>query len=443
MSAAADDIPPASLPLDRDTNGSGERELPPATALFRAQAVEGLRSRHGRPVPLFGIASWVVVAFIVALLVAVLATLFLSSFARKETVEGFLQPQSGSATITFPRPGRVTDIYVREGQMVRKGQRLMKISLDTALEGETLGSRLARANDTQAAELRQQMVAERWSDSARQEEAASRFAGAQTQIGHLTKAASLQRERLSLAQETLAGLETLLARGFVSKMRLREKEAEVIMIRQAISDTERQIDQARADMATLRATSGQARADTARTVAQLRSNKAQLEQQRAQSDAERDVILVAPYAGRLVTVRAVIGSALDANTPLATVLPQGDKLEAVLWVPSRAIGFVTPGDQVRLMFDAFPYQRFGTGHGTVRAISTTPVDARELPSRTLADEGVVYRVKVQLEAQAIDAYGKSWVLAPGSRLRADLILDRQSLLDWVLDPLQAFRKRST
>lgn len=416
--------------------------MPPATALFRPQAIEGLRTRHGRPVPLFGIASWMVVAFIIATLVAVVATLFLSSFARKETVEGLLQPQSGSATITFARPGRVTDIYVREGQMVRKGQRLMKISLDTALEGETLGSRLARANDAQATELQQQMVAERLSSTARQQETASRIAGARTQVAHLVESVALQRERLRLSEETLAGLETLRERGFVSTMRLREKQAEVILIRQAIGETERQIDQTRADMATLQATASQASADAARATAQLRSSQAQLDQQRAQSDAERDVILVAPYTGRLSTVRAVVGSALEANVPLATVLPQGEQLEAVLWVPSRAIGFVTTGDAVRLMFDAFPYQRFGTGHGTVSAISATPVDARELPFQALAPEGALYRVKVRLEAQTMQAYGKSWALAPGSRLRADLILDRQSLLDWVLDPLQAFRKRA-
>ena len=411
-------------------------------ALFRAQAIEGLRSRHGRPVALFGIGSWSLVAFMIVVFAAILIFLFTSTFARKETVEGFLQPETGSATINFARPGRVTDIYVREGQVVAKGQRLMKISLDTALEDETLGSRLARASDRQAAELASELTAAGSSGIAERAETQSRIAGARTQIAHLAETVTLQKRRLVLGQETLSGLFKLRDRGFVSEMRVRDKQAEVIGIEQAIADTQRQIDQTRSEVQTLQATASQAHANSARLTAQLRANQAQLDQQRAQSDAERDVVLVAPYAGRLVTVRATVGSMLESGAPLATVLPKDAKLEAVLWVPSRAIGFVTAGDDVRLMFDAFPFQRFGTGQGVVKSISSVPVDAKDVPFEGLAREGSLYRVKVVLGSQAVRAYGKAWSLSPGSRLRADLILDRQTLLDWVLDPLQAFRNRS-
>jgi membrane fusion protein len=52
-------------------------------------------------------------------------------------------------------------------------------------------------------------------------------------------------------------------------------------------------------------------------------------------------------------------------------------------------------------------------------------------------------IDVELDQQAVTAYGKAWALAPGMRLSADIILEKRSLLDWLLDPLFAARQRQT
>lgn len=427
-------------PPERATSPIG----PSTIGLFRAEAIEGLRSRHGRPVPLFGIGSWALVLFMFTVFVAIIVFLFTSNFSRKETVEGFLQPETGSATINFSRAGRVTDIYVREGQSVVKGQRLMKVSLDSTLDSEkgTLGAQLARANEQQNLELATELTASGQSSRAQQAELRSRAAGARAQIAHLNTSVALQRQRLALNQQNLDGLMKLREKGFVSAMRLRDKQAEILAAEQAIADTQRQLDQTRSDVGATEAMAAQADAEATRAAAQLRANQASLDEKRAQSDAESSVVLVAPFTGKLVTVRAVAGEAVQPGVSLATVLPRDARLEAVLWVPSRAIGFVTKQADVRLMFDAFPFERFGSGKGTVTSISSTPVDAREVPLANAEREGALYRVRVKLGSQAVHAYGKAWALAPGSRLRADVILERQSLIDWFLDPLRAFRGRS-
>ena len=40
------------------------------------------------------------------------------------------------------------------------------------------------------------------------------------------------------------------------------------------------------------------------------------------------------------------------------------------------------------------------------------------------------------------AYGKAWPLAAGMSLSADLVLEERSLLDWLLEPLLAAKKRA-
>jgi membrane fusion protein len=414
----------------------------PALLLYRPEAIAGLRSRHGSPARLFGVGTWAMVLFMVAVLICVSLFLVLSTFARKETVEGLLQPDSGVAAIRYSRAGTVKRLFVREGQYVAEGQPLMAITLDTVTDGgDTLGRRMLEANDRQNAQLQIQSIAADASSAAERREVAARISGARAQISHLADSLALQRQRLALGERTLESLSTLQQKGFVSAIRLRDKEAETLSLRQSMVETERQIDQARSDVASLSASAARLGPEAARGRAQLVAAEATLDEKRAQTDAERSVVLVAPNAGRVVTLRVSIGSAVAPGAALAAVLPQRARLLAELWVPSRAAGFVRRGDDVRLMLDAFPYQRFGIARGKVESISSTPVDPVDLPLQTERKEAL-YRIRVRLAEQTIGAYGKKWALSPGSRLKADLILERQSLMDWVLDPLRAVSKRA-
>ena len=53
-----------------------------------------------------------------------------------------------------------------------------------------------------------------------------------------------------------------------------------------------------------------------------------------------------------------------------------------------------------------------------------------------------YRVRVALRTQAMVAYGKAVPLQADMQLRADIIFDRRSFAQWLLDPLLSSRGRS-
>ena len=54
----------------------------------------------------------------------------------------------------------------------------------------------------------------------------------------------------------------------------------------------------------------------------------------------------------------------------------------------------------------------------------------------------VFRVRVRLAKDTIMAYGQDLPLQPGLLLSADVIIDRRSLIEWLLDPLYAVGRRS-
>ena len=150
----------------------------------------------------------------------------------------------------------------------------------------------------------------------------------------------------------------------------------------------------------------------------------------------------APGDGTVTAIQAVVGAAAGSTLSLMSVVPSDHKLDAHLYGPSRAVGFVRPGQRVLLRYQAFPYQRFGHYLGEVGSVSRTAVNPSDLPA-PLATAGSatasepLYRITVQLAQQAVNAYGESRVLQPGMSLEAEVSLERRRLYEWVIEPIQA------
>jgi hypothetical protein len=108
----------------------------------------------------------------------------------------------------------------------------------------------------------------------------------------------------------------------------------------------------------------------------------------------------------------------------------GAKLQAHLYAPDKAVGFIRRGDAVLLRYPAFPYQKFGHFHGTVAGVS------KIAPTGTHTDGAVPgYRVTVELESQSVAAYGKPQPLQAGMLAEADVLQDTRRLYEWALEPL--------
>ncbi|MBA4165576.1 MAG: secretion protein HlyD, partial [Erythrobacter sp.] len=147
--------------------------------------------------------------------------------------------------------------------------------------------------------------------------------------------------------------------------------------------------------------------------------------------------LTAPFAGTVTALTMRSGQRVGLQSQIMAVIPQNARLRAELLVPSQAIGFVKRGQEVRLAIDAFPYQRFGTVTGTVMTVASSAV------SQTLPNGSVVsaYPVVVDIDNPEVVAFGRREQLVPGMSLTARIITEKQSLIEWLFEPLFAVRRR--
>lgn len=170
--------------------------------------------------------------------------------------------------------------------------------------------------------------------------------------------------------------------------------------------------------------------------------KRQSDIKRQLNEAENSYRFVvrAQESGKVASVSVVEGEFIANNRPFMSIIPNGSLLVAELLLPTRSAGFVKQGDEARLRFDAFPYQRFGFLHSEVLRIDKALLldGEADLPVKLTEP---VYRISTTLSAQDMQAYGENFPLRSGMLLEADIVLDKRTLLDWLLDPIYSLRGR--
>lgn len=172
---------------------------------------------------------------------------------------------------------------------------------------------------------------------------------------------------------------------------------------------------------------------------ELQRQLSQIEQTLAQNEATRDSVLRAPSSGTISSLLARPGETAQIGQALLAIVPNNTSLQAQVLVPSQAIGFVHPGTEVVLHYQAFPYQKFGLQKGKVLTVSRSALSPNEV---TLLMGGgqnpstdPLYLVRVDLTSQKVRAYGHDEPLRPGMALDADMLLDRRLIFEWLFEPL--------
>ncbi|WP_210254015.1 HlyD family efflux transporter periplasmic adaptor subunit [Microvirga arsenatis] len=410
--------------------------------MFRPQAVAAAAGEHSSVSLAVAPLSWQLLGgFILTCMGAIALFLGTAEYARKETAGGALVAAGGAVRVAALRGGVVTELKVREGDRVAAGQPLFTVASRQGLEaGGTLDAAVLASLDTQIRVLKEQIEADpaRTANEIRRLDAA--IASVRAERDALAAQRRLMAERVQVTEERRATVARLAEQGHSTRAALQEQDEALLARRQSVAEIDRDMAAAEKELGQTLLQREQLPVQQAERLAQLRLSLADRERQRAEAESQRAQVIAAPIAGRVTALQASPGQIVDPNKPLLTLLPDGASLLAELFVPSRAIGFVEPGQRVRLMVDAFPYQRFGTISGSVETVSQAVLSPHEIIGRTTLTEPA-YRVTVRLDRQAVDAFGREVPLQPDMTLKADIVLEGRSLVAWLFEPLISVRGR--
>jgi len=403
--------------------------------LFRPAAVEAQSDqRLGRPDCTLPLRTTLLVYLFSLLIALAIAWLYWGSYTRRVTVAGQIQPGDQVLRLYPGQAGIVEARHVEQGETVRAGQALFTLSAERQ---SALGPTQQRIAEALAARL-QSLAA---SIAAMQQLGAMQRADLQRRLRLLTgeiaraeQEAHLLARKRALAQQAWQRFNQLAAEGFISPAQLQQKEEERLEAQRAWLAQTRALDGLRREQAGIAAELGEQPLRQQDQQETLRRTTEALRQETAQHQAGHRWQVTAPRAGTLAAVTASAGAPAAVQQPLALLVPADARLEAHLYAPSKAVGFIRPGTAVKLRLDAFPYQKFGHISGRVVSVARSALLPQEIDLPTDARESL-YRIRVQLDRADIQAYGRAMPLMPAMRLEADLLLDRRRLYEWVLEPL--------
>jgi membrane fusion protein len=410
-------------------------------ALFRQEAIDFLHQRHswGEVVSLQPISSAILSWTLAGLVAFILVFISIAQYARKETVTGYLTPTFGTAKIFVPQQGFVKEVHVKEGQEVAEGDPLLTVvTSQITANGDDVNATVLAVLTQQRDVVERQIAAEERRTASEHDRLASTIKGVEGETAQLEDQRNIQNERLQLSESFVSTGATLVAKGALPAVELKRREQAALEQRQNLASLDQQITARRTQLTDARHTLEQLPTVAAERVRVLRGDLSWIEQRIAEVDGRRAYIIKAPTSGRVSTLQATVGQIADPKHMQLEIIPLDSTLQAQLFFPTRAFGFVRPGQQVRILYDAFPYQKFGTYRASVTKVSQTILTGNDATGPITLKEPA-YRVTVAPERPDIDAYGLKMPLQPGMLLKADVILEQRSLMRWLLDPVFSAR----
>ena len=324
-------------------------------------------------------AQSLVVIFIAMGSIAVFGAIFFK-IDEVITVSGQLEAINGTTDVKTPAGGKVAAVFFKDGELIRKGQRLVRFDTRQAAdEKATLSSLiLLEQKDLQN---KKAILGERYSVLAQK---VNTNEGIVRELKGLVDKGGFQRVQY------LQQLDQL----FELKSQLQSVKLEMSRI---VLEADKSIGQMRN---------------------KLRSAELQLQYQN----------VMAPASGIVFDPKVRVDGVLQAGETILTIVPQ-QGLKAKVFVSNKDIGFVKTGLFAKVRVDAFPFTRYGELEGKVYQIG-----ADALPPSEVAN---YYRfpVKLSLNRSFLKSQGVVIPLRSGMAITANLKLREKRVISLISDLL--------
>lgn len=358
-----------------------------------------------------------------SLLLVIVPFFVWASYAQIDQIshaQGQVIASAKTQEIQSANDGVVEQIYVHEGDHVKKGDRL--ITLEKSQSQASYDDSRAKVAALQATlvRLRAEVYGKPlvFSDISRQ---FPEFIENQTALFHRRQQAmndevAALNESLKLAQDELDLNMPLLKSGDIGA-------TEIIRLKRQIADLKGQISNKRNKYFQ------DSQAEMTKAEEELSTKDQELMDRSI--TLERTVITSPMNAIVKNIILTTQGARVRPGDVILELVPSGDQLIVEAKLSPSDISFIKQGQKAAVKLDAYDYSIYGIFHGTVKYISPDT-----LMEKTGEGEKHYFRVLIALnQTELISKSGKKIEIAPGMTAQVDIITGNRSVLTYLTKPI--------
>ncbi len=130
-----------------------------------------------------------------------------------------------------------------------------------------------------------------------------------------------------------------------------------------------------------------------------------------------------------------VGDVVQQGEMIVEVSPQGKNLFLKAEIATSESGSLKKGMEVKMKFDAYPFQDYGVVEGTLKNISPTS-KMQETAEGNIA----IYELEIELDETCIPTGNECIALRPGDTATAEVVVRQRRLIDFILDPFKKLQK---
>jgi HlyD family secretion protein len=407
-----------------------------AVALQRAASPEQLDHlvRITRPF------DWMLVFAICIALIAAVTWGIVGRVPTRAEGQGILISGGGRVVeASSAAAGRLATISVMVGDRVTQGQPIAEIVQTDIQQRHAAAVEVFREKERQHADLIDKTKRELASK-------AQNFAKLEAAFNQVIKATT---QRIEYLTNDVKVLEDLMAKGLTTRRTLEERRRDLTDAQQRKEDTFNEILKIRTQQTDL-----ETQRERESQTSEFALNDARRQMESAASLLTQNTQVVSPVDGRVLEIKVSAGAVLAVGAPVVAIESEGQKLEALIYIPAERGKNVKLGMPVRIEPSTVKREEFGTMVGTVVTISDFPMTpqgmAAVLHNDTLvtrfSKEGAAYAATVSLEPDPETVSGYRWAvgqgppirLTSGTLTRAEITTRRQRPLDLVVPLFKKF-----
>jgi membrane fusion protein len=370
---------------------------------------------------------------LLALFSAGVLALFLVQVPETVTAPFVLVPDRGADAVRTLHDGVVSSVRVSDAQSVERGAVLFTVSSelagDRAAEGTALATSLSGGQQRIGNE-RTRYESQRRADEQELERLRQHFDAVQS-------AAALRERQLQTGGEIAARHQRSYDQGLTSWVEASKARLDADRLAVELEETRAEAIETTAAMQRLRFEMAARAAAFKETERSVRESLEQARVRKGMLDGETSrsgnaLAVTAPCAGTITRLRVTTaGAVVRAADVLGEIACRGERLQAELLVPQRGLAHLRAGQLVKLRYDAFPYQRFGVRHATLRWISPTTSEPALSGS---------FRALATLDGQTLRIDGQARAALPGMAGVAVIVVGRRTLASHAIEPLRMIRE---